>query len=590
MSRGCGAAPSARLLLAGGAAYASSLPLAALIHVVNEAYADAPERAVALAGSALAALGALPVAAYLLARRRAADPSQLGLVALGSLGVLLVSIYLYGISHFVCFPADILIWAESPFVGDIAKFRIGHPLYGDPADFDSSIYPPASALVTYFLAWLAGVPTSIPAYRTIQVGFTLAAAGMATLCCRKLLRIADPAREIDLRWGFFWLPLLYLVATNTLTNEFVHNLHNDALAQLVGITGYWLLLDYAASRRRLALAGMCVVPVVGFFVKQSLLLWAALYAVELLIFDRPRSLARTTAFAAAVAAGLGASLAACYGLWGEAFFDWTFAVLAASGVSPLRAVQHLLDTGPYWAIGLAAAAILLRGTAFRALLGPWLLWLAMIASATYTSGIAWMLNHIGPASLVAGVWGVAALTRLLSGERRVSAATPGGAWLRAGAAVAAVALALNALSVVRLPTRRLSADADRYRREIEREFEGLPAERVLLDAGNWLYLRAGVAARDRVTAVGDRGYGGTADFGPLLLRLRERRYAKILVRRLHEPDFHYDSYLWPKSSGIQQTLLENYREVRRIAAVARTPRQYGSYFLGEISVLVPASE
>ena len=30
----------------------------------------------------------------------------------------------------------------------------------------------------------------------------------------------------------------------------------------------------------------------------------------------------------------------------------------------------------------------------------------------YTSGVAWMLNHIGPASLIAGVWFLAGMLRI----------------------------------------------------------------------------------------------------------------------------------------------------------------------------------
>ena len=40
-------------------------------------------------------------------------------------------------------------------------------------------------------------------------------------------------------------------------------------------------------------------------------------------------------------------------------------------------------------------------------------------------------------------------------------------------------------------------------------------------------------------------------------------YTKLL-RDLHSPDFNYDHWLWQKSSGIQQALLDNYNEIGQI--------------------------
>jgi hypothetical protein len=60
-------------------------------------------------------------------------------------------------------------------VNDVIKFRSGVPLYGPPADFDSFYYTPGSQLLTYGLAKLAGAATSVPAYRVVQLLYTLAA-------------------------------------------------------------------------------------------------------------------------------------------------------------------------------------------------------------------------------------------------------------------------------------------------------------------------------------------------------------------------------------------------------------------------------
>lgn len=178
------------------------------------------------------------------------------------------------------------------------KWRTGYPLYSALQNNESFIYTPGAQLLTYFLAWLVGQATSIPAYRLIQVGFTLLAAVVATRCCRLLLRLSVPAGRDGSGpfWGAIWLPFLFLMASKSLTDPFVHNLHNDALAQLVSVGAYWLLLEYVSTRRWIVLAGMMLVPAAGFFVKQSLAIWIALYAGYLVCCDRPRGWARAGAF------------------------------------------------------------------------------------------------------------------------------------------------------------------------------------------------------------------------------------------------------------------------------------------------------
>ena len=113
----------------------------------------------------------------------------------------------------------------------------------------------------------------------------------------------------------------------------------------------------------------------------------------------------------------------------------------------------------------------------------------------------------------------------------------------------------------------------------------MKAERVLLDAGTWVYLTDKVIMKDRAGTVGELGSSGQGDFSGLLSRIRGRYYARIVVRSLHRPDFGYDYYLWRKSSGIRAALLEHYREVRRIPAVEG--QEDGTPFLREISVLEP---
>jgi hypothetical protein len=376
---------------------------------------------------------------------------------------------------------------------------------------------------------------------------------------------------------------------------------------LVSVIAYYLLLKYVSTKDKRVLTAMAVVPAVGFLVKQSLTIWAGLYCAQLAFFERPRSIKRLITFALIAFGGISVVVAGCYALWGDHFIYWTVTVLGKHGISPLRSFQHILDVWAYFAIGLLGGVVLVRGKSFRLLLGPWLIWLSLFLMEAYTSGIAWMRNHMGPGSLIAGVWFIAALVRLwpslpdvatlkttddrsqtIDGRPSSVVRRPqrGQVWLRTGIAVAAMGLLCSGLGVVRIPMRPFSSDAYRYAREIEREFEGQSAEKVLLDAGSWIYLKDGVIMKDRAPSIGERGYSETGDFSGILQRLQQKHYSKILVRNLHEPDFWYDYYLWRKSSGIKQTLLENYHEIGRIMAVQDGHKQ-DPYLFSDISILVP---
>lgn len=601
MAINCSSAPDVgsaksgwRGLIAGLLALLSGAPLAFAIHLINEAFVGRPERALLLIGAFFAALLALPASAYLAYRGRRADPGRLALILMAGINILLVSTYLYWVSFYVFFPADILIWSEGDFVNDILKFRVGYPIYSAEANNESFHYTPGTQLLTYLLAWLLGKETSIPVYRAIQVGYTLLAAVVALCCWRGLVKLAvpGPAHLDRWLWGIICLPMLFLIATNSLTNPYVHNLHNDALAQLVSVVGYYLLLRYALSQNKLILALMAFIPTVGFMVKQSLAIWAAIYCLHLALFDRPRSLTRLAIFAMFAFGGVGAAVAAGYFLWGDHFIYWVFTVVARHSISPLRSFEHVLDIWPYFAIGLLAGLVLLRGKSFALLLGPWTAWFFLISVEAYTSGVAWMLNHIGPGCLIAGIWFLAALTKLwLSGLHEADVKFRPRAWFAAGLSLAIVGLLLNGLGLVRVPIRPLSEDAYRYIAEIEREFQSGPAEKILLDVGSWVYLKEGVVMKDRAPAIGERGYTGAGDFSGIIGRLRERHYSKILVRNLNEPDFWYDYWSWSKPSGIRQALLENYWEVGSIREVkAAFEDRPDRYAFGKISILVPKSE
>jgi hypothetical protein len=97
--------------------------------------------------------------------------------------------------------------------------------------------------------------------------------------------------------------------------------------------------------------------------------------------------------------------------------------------------------------------------------------------------------------------------------------------------------------------------------------------------------------KDRAPSIGERAYSQTGDFSGILKRFEQRQYKKILVRGLHAPDFWYDNSLCPKSTGIRQALLDNYREIRTIGGVApplsTRDQVEDPYLFGAISVLVP---
>jgi hypothetical protein len=186
-------------------------------------------------------------------------------------GVLLLTIYFYQVSFWVSFPADFLIWSESEFVSDILKFRVGYPLYTAQVNNESFIYTPGAPLLTYFISAALGQEPSIPVYRMIQVGYVALASVIALFTVRALIGARYPALNYRtlFPWSILWLPLLFLVATNSLTNPFVHNLHNDALALLVSAAGFFLLVKYAASQDKRLLPLMAVIPAVGFLSKAT---------------------------------------------------------------------------------------------------------------------------------------------------------------------------------------------------------------------------------------------------------------------------------------------------------------------------------
>lgn len=206
---------------------------------------------------------------------------------------------------------------------------------------------------------------------------------------------------------------------------------------------------------------------------------------------------------------------------------------------------------------------------------------------TLTSGIGWTLSHLGPGSLIAGVWFIAALTILWT-EARSGAASllPFQRWLRYSAAVVVAVLLFSGLGLVRIPVQPFSDDAYRYVREVGDQFQGEPVKDILLDSGTWVYLEQGIVMKDRVTSIGDRGRGQTGDFSGIIRRIEQQQYSKILVRNFNSPEFWYDHSTWSESSGIRQVLSDNYYETGIIQGVEGGER----YLFSDISILIPKSK
>ena len=567
----------------------AALALAVSIGIVQRG--RSAEGAVMLTGLMISSLLIAVPGIYLLRHGRNARPGVAGLTFLGACAVCLLGIYLYWVSSYVFFPADALIWAEGDFVNDILKFSVGYPLYSPQVNNDSLNYVPGAQLLTYFLAYVTGHAGSIPAYRVIQLCFAAAAAFIAALCTRRILKLAFPQSRDgqSYLWNVFCYATLFLVATNSITNRFAHNLHADSLAEVANLAAFYLLLRYIESRSATILALMSALVAVGFFVRQNVLMWAGCYAAFLFLWQRDWK--RLALFLAGTAAIFGSAVAACYALWGQPFFYWVFYMLLHHAMSPLRSFQHGLEGWVYFAALLLGGAAVLRGRNSRPLLLVWLLSLFTLLAETYTSGWAWMLNHMGPGSLIAVSWFLAGLVSVWNSATEGAAEIGLEHWVRTAAIVGTVTLMFSGLGVIRIPLLPLPPDANRYVHDIEKQFDRAPAKQILLDLGSWVYWKDRAVVGDRATSFGDRGYTGEGDFSGILNRIATKHYSLILLHGYHSFDFVYDYFLFPKPTGIRKALQDNYRETGKIRAVEDNPYMKDwaedPYYFGEITILEP---
>ncbi len=540
--------------------------------------------------------------------------SYIALVASLCLAFALVIMYAAWVKQLILLPADILMWAETNFIGDIIKLRTGAPLYTAPADSNSLIYTPLAPLVTYAIAGLAGVSDSIVALRLIQILFVTLAALLAVACSERLRRLAFPEYRVEYpkTWLLFSFTALFLIATAPETNRFAHALHADALALLVSLISFWAMLRYAerATWRNLLLMAAC--PAIGFLTKQFLISWLGVMLVFLVLTDW-RRWRRWLGFAVIALGGVALAVGVCRWMWGDAFMFWAFEVMGgarrqivfsphSNSISLARGFDHLLRAWLEIALGIIGGALLFRVDNVRRLSHIWAGWLVLVASEALSSGAGWRtLYHFGPGVLIGAAFLFAALPIVWLKLTRDDVEIAGSKlmrWTRCAATVACVLAIFIAVQVVPSADRSspraiqsfaFAPDINRYLGEIESELSGVPLESVLLDVGNWVYLPEGVLQRDRAVSLADQPMGGMYEnFGSLLERIRQRRYAKIIVHDFHSPFFLYDWADWERPSGVRQALLENYTEARKIVAPEMDASLQPHIALtGAVSVFVP---
>jgi hypothetical protein len=494
-------------------------------------------------------------------------------------------VYVFG---FLRIPVDLVSFSESPFVDDIIKLRLGVPIYGPVTDNNTYPYTPGTQILTYGIARLLGHPTSIPAYRTIQFGYVILAALVAAGTCHQLARGFLRADEYQHRplWIAVWIAVLLLLVNEPSFNPYTHSLHNDGLALLISMCGFFLIARHHAAPSAWLVAPMAVLPALGFLVKQNQLLWAGVFAIYLLMSGKaPWKLIGIylALCVVAVLSVLGGSIL----LWGDAFRYWIFSALGDKQVSVLRSMQHLLRAGLFVAAGLWAARVLVLPELDRGRFAVWGSWAFVLSIQAYTSGIGFVMNHMGPGIVLAGCWFLVALVRVW--PRRAASAPFWRYPVEQAGAAALVVLLLAGMGLMREPGPSVPDDLDRYIAEVEREFSDLPAEQVLMDVGSWLYLREGVLMKDRSAPVSlhvgaNQPEINRAALAETIERIESKQYRRILARELDSPRTAYDYQ--DRGSGVKDAMLEHYRIVRRIAGVD-VSRWWPRHMIAEIVVLEP---
>jgi hypothetical protein len=136
-------------------------------------------------------------------------------------------------------------------------------------------------------------------------------------------------------------------------------------------------------------------------------------------------------------------------------------------------------------------------------------------------------------------------------------------------------------------------DFFRYVSDIEKEFQGLPAEAVLMDTGTWVYLRENTLMRDRSAPVSlhvgkNQPEINHAVLSATIRRIEQKTYAKILARQLDTGHTWYD--FQDRGSGVKAAILANYHEIRRIPGVQGITHWWPEHLVADILVLIPSQD
>jgi hypothetical protein len=539
--------------------------------------------------------------------------SYFSLLFCAVISAVLVLFYLYIIKPYVFLPADILTWAETNFVGDIIKLRIGAPIYTPPEDSNCNVYTPGAQLLTYIISWLFGKTTSIPAWRIIQLFFVFCGALIATACCRILNRLAFPDKQISFAktWLVFTFLAMFVTATAPVVNSNSHTLQSDALALLISIFSFFTILLYFKSPNKKNLILMAICPALGYMVKQNQIAWLVAMFFSLLLHD-PKNKKHLILFVVVAGMSVLTVIGLFYLIWGDPYIFWTFKVLGgprkrisfspgALNISLARSLDHIIRAWMEIAIGFVGGLLILQGSNIRKLGPVWIAWILIIISEAVVSGINWgPLYHFGPGVVIGAIWLFASLPRywpVIKIPKNTELSQSIYHWMKPLISIAAVITFFIALRTIPTGDRSEArywkphslSDVYRYISDIEHEFKDVPIDTVLLDIGNWIYLRNSVLAKDRAISLADQPPGGIYENLDIMVsRICKKTYSKILMHDLHSPFFPYDWFSWDRPSGIREALLENYVEIRTIPAVEdRNPPLLRNMQTGPVSVLVP---
>lgn len=505
-------------------------------------------------------------------------PARIGIAAISVLALALCGLHLVRNRALLTLPYDLGGWSESFFMTDISKWRSGTPLYTSPDDSNSGAYTPGAPAVSYFLASMLNRAASIRTYRFLLQLYLVFAALFAGAAAWNLLRISDPERfpRVTRLWLPFFVLASFLVATNPQTNAFNIYLHNDPLSVLLATFAFWVLTQFALTQQTRWLPLMAVLPAAGFLVKQYLAVLAAVILAYLWI-DGRSPLRRVIIFAAVTFAILGAAVAAGFFIWGDAYRYWVFEIMGGHVVSFVKLNERFADAAWNILLGLFGGLFLLRGERFSRLIPLWIGWLVMLLGGLYTTGVTFFPTHLGPASMVGGCFALVALATLWPSSDDAGSASAV-QWLQTAAGCGAVLLVFAGMGFMRSERLTVNPDLQRYVREIGREFEGLPADRVLIDMGEWIYMRQNVVAKDRMAMLNTHR---TPHYG-LIDRIRRKEYIRILVHLLRNGEYSYEL---GGERNIQKELLIHYRVVRRIPGI-RGMENWRYYYMSMSDIVV----